>query len=359
MRNRKNMGGCSAARLLCVLLVCAMLTGALVSCSSGSEIPDGYQYATCKGEYFRLFVPTQWTVNTESGVSGAHYLLDGTAVSMAEVHFEKPVAEGETGEGTTATLEDFFTAHKADLTRLMNYTPEKEFDSTLGSYRAKDITYTATVGGVDYRYRQVLTKVEGRFYLFTFTSPVDSFDQWSDTVEGILEEVLFYAVPYEGNADEKKIPKVDNIPEGMKLVSDNDVPYRFFAPDDWAVDGGSAACTVYVSEEDRSNVSVIGYVPEVDKYSVADYWEMCEKYYKDALDDYTLTAEPVEATMGGRKATVYEYTYSLGGVDYKTRQAICAYSDMIVVMTYTALPENYDAHLADVEAMQGALTFRR
>jgi hypothetical protein len=32
---------------------------------------------------------------------------------------------------------------------------------------------------------------------------------------------------------------------------------------------------------------------------------------------------------------------------------------MIVIMTYTALPENYDAHLDDVVAMQGALTFRK
>jgi hypothetical protein len=28
-------------------------------------------------------------------------------------------------------------------------------------------------------------------------------------------------------------------------------------------------------------------------------------------------------------------------------------------MTYTALPENYDAHMAEVEKMQAELTFRR
>ena len=60
------------ARLLCTLLALCLLLGTLVACSGDSEIPDGYQYATCKGEYFRLFVPTQWTVNTESGVSGAY-----------------------------------------------------------------------------------------------------------------------------------------------------------------------------------------------------------------------------------------------------------------------------------------------
>ena len=96
-----------------------------------------------------------------------------------------------------------------------------------------------------------------------------------------------------------------------------------------------------------------------DGYSVADYWKDAEAYYKDALTDYTLTAEPAESTLGGKKATVYEYTYSLGGVSYQCRQTVCVYSYMIIVMTYTALPENYDAHMAEVEQMQNALTFRR
>ena len=59
-------------RLLCTLLALCLLCGGLVACSQDKEVPDGYQYATCKGEYFLLFVPTQWTVNTESGVSGAY-----------------------------------------------------------------------------------------------------------------------------------------------------------------------------------------------------------------------------------------------------------------------------------------------
>ena len=345
-------------RMLCIVLALCLLAGNLVACSGGEEVPDGYQHATCKGEYFRLFVPTQWQVNTESGVSGAYYsLAEGTAVSMAEVYFDLP-ANGE-GEDRTATLEDFFAAHVEDISRMNGYKAEKEFDATLGSYKAKDITYTATKSGETYRFRQVLTKVEGRFYLFTYSSGEETFEQWLDTVDGILENVMFYAYPFEGSDDEKKIPKVDETPDGMKLVTGNDVAYRFFAPNDWIVGDAEAAALVYASEEDRSNVTVMGYAPEAEGYSVADYWENTEKYYVDALADYTPTAEPVQETMGGRKATVYEYTYTLGGVTYKCRQAICVYSYMIVIMTYTALPENYDAHLDDVSAMQEALTFRR
>ena len=343
-------------RLLCALLALCLLTGSLVACSGGDEVPDGYQYATCKGEYFRLFVPTQWKVNTASGVSGAYYsLAEGSAVSMAEVHFDIP--SSEQSADATATLDDFYAAHVADLAGMSGYKLEKEFNATLGSYKAKDITYVASVGGETYRYRQVLTKVEGRFYLFTYSSKAEYFDRWLDTVDGILENVMFYAYPYEGGADEKKLPNVE-APAGMKLITGNDVAYRFFAPTEWVVGNADAAALVYASETDRSNVTVMGYVPEEEGYSVADYWEATEKYYKDALKDYALTAEPTQETMGGKRANVYEYSYTLGGVTYKCRQTVCVYSYMIVIMTYTALPENYEAHLDDVQLMQESLTFR-
>ncbi len=344
-------------RLLCALLALSLLSGSLVACSQKSEIPEGYQYATCKGEYFRLFVPTQWTVNTQSGISGAYYsLAEGTAVSMGEVYFDKPASEGE---DTTATLADFFAAHVADVSAMSGYKAEKEFDATLGSYKAKDITYTAVKGGEAYRFRQVLTKVEGRFYLFTYSSKADTFDRWLDTVDGILENIMFYAYPFEGTEDERKLPKVDGVPEGMKLVTNNDVAYRFFAPESWVVGDAEAASLVYASDTDRSNVTVLSYNPDADGYGVADYWEYVEKHYKDTLADYTPASEPVAGKMGGKNATVYEYTYSMGGVTYKCRQAVCVYSYMIVVMTYTALPENYDTHLPEVEQMQEKLTFRR
>ena len=349
-------------RLLCLALVIAALTTALVGCSDkNSEVPKGYQYATCRGEYFRLFVPTQWTVNTAGGISSAYIsLATETIVSMTEVEFDAGAADGdETTEATTASLEDFYVHHLADVSRMRDYALERQFDTTLGSYRAKEVYYAASIGETSYRYRQVLTKVEGHFYLFTFSSTADSFDTWLDVVDGILENVMFYAYPYEGSEDDRKIPDDDEYTmNGMQLVSNREVAYAFYAPESWIADMTSAAYLVYASEDDRSNVTMLSYLPEDEGYSVADYWEYCEKYYKDALDGYTLLST-AEGKMGGRNATVYEYTYTVGGVTYKTRQACCVYSTMVYIMTYTALPENYDAHLDEVELMQESLTFWR
>ncbi len=370
-----------AGRVACLLLALCLLCGGLVACGGGaSEVPDGYQYATCNGEYFRLFVPTQWTVNTESGVSGGYTSVFGeVAVSMVEVPFDRNdrPAETETAAETaaadrTATLADFFDAHMADIATLRDYKHEKTADTTMsasdGGKRAaaKDITYTASVAGTVYRYRQVLCKVEGRFYLFTSSYSAAYFDalpedqqlKITSMIEEILGNIVFHARPFDGGTDDRKLPRVE-APEGMKLVTDNTVAYRFFAPESWIAVPGSAAAQVCASETDRSNVSVISFVPDEEGVGVEDYWTKTQLHYESALGDYRLVSTVSEGeTMGGRNATVYEYTYTLGGVSYHARQAVCVYGDMIISMTYTALEANYSAHLDEVKAMQAALTFR-
>ncbi len=377
-----------ALRALCLVLAVCLVGGGLVACSSGDEIPDGYQNATCRGEYFRLYVPTQWTLTTESGVSGAYIsVLDGTAVSMVEVDFDPAVdtvspetdaatdpetdaaTEAETSgatEGETAdpvrlqALLAFADYHMASVSTLTDFVLEKSGYNTMGGKPAWDVTYTAKVSGVLYHFRQVLGYVGGRYYIFTYsTSKESATESMNGIANDILMEIKFYSVPYTGSEDDRKRPAADT-PAGMKLVSDNTVAYRFFAPEAWLESSATAASQVYVSETDRSNVSVIGYVPDEDSFSVADYWEMTEKAYKETFTDYKLLSTTSDGqTMGGRNATVYEYTYTLGGVTYRARQTVCVYSYMVVSMTYTALPENYDAHLADAVAMQDALVFRQ
>lgn len=347
--------------LLCLLLTFCTLT-VLSSCSGSSEVPKGYQYATAPGAYFRLFVPTQWTVNTSAGVSGAILSLGSeTSVTMAEIPFDPQLTDGN-GQPRTPTLDDFVAAHEAEISTLRAYKPEKRFNATLGSGKAVDMTYTATVAGRDYRFRQVLAKAGGRFYLFTYTALADQFDAQLDTVDEILQNVLFYTTPFETQID-KKIPDDKNTPDGMKLVSTNEVAYRFYVPTAWTLDAGNAANLVYVTEADgtRSNVSMMAYMPEDDGFSVADYWKLCRPEYEDALSGFTLLSEE-EEQMGDRKCTVWTYTYTLGGVTYTTRQAACVYTTMIYTMTYTAAgdvsSENFTSHIADVKAMQAAVTFR-
>ncbi len=345
-----------SVRIICTLLAAVMMTCGLVSCASTSEVPDGYQYATCGGEYFRLFVPTQWTVNTESGVSSAYASNTDNMVSMTEVAF----TPAEDSEATP--LAQFVDSHLTELSAMKDYKQEKSFDSTLSGYRAKDITCVGTVSDKTLRFRQVLTRVgdgeKDRYYIFTYSAPTDSFDTLLDVVDEILENITFESFPFEGE-DDRKIPSNVEAPEGMKLVSDNEVAYRFFAPESWIRDVNNGQNFVYVSETDRSNVSVMAYEPEdYTTYTVEKYWSECKAVYETSFENFTVISESETTLDGGtRQAKVFEYTYTLGGVTYHTRQTVCM-AGMIYAMTYTALPENYDAHLEDVIKMEEALHFR-
>ena len=337
----------NSIRLISVGLAVFLLACGLMGCSEKSEVPDGYQYATCNGEYFRLFVPTQWAVRTDNGVSGA--TIGNGTVTMEQIDF--------VSAGGEAVLDDFRNAHLKDVSALANYASEKDLKTTLCGHAAYDMTYKATVGGVDYRFRQLLTKVSGRFYLFTYSARSDVFDAYLDAVDGMLENLEFYSTPYNG-AETRETKADAEAPEGMTLVSNDEVAFRFYAPTHWTSDLNNGNCLVYVSDADRSNVSVLPYTPESDGVSVGDYWKVTAEQYESTLTDFALCGEPEASTLGGRDAMVYTYTYSMGGVTYKVRQVIAVYSAAIYNLTYTATEERYDLHAEDVLAMQEAFEFR-
>ena len=107
-------------RLLCAMLALLLSLTVMTACSDKDDLPKGYQNATCNGEYFRLYIPTQWTLNTESGVSGGHYsLAEGAAVSMMEIIPD--VADTE-----TATLVDLAKAHKESVSGMKGFTLIKD-----------------------------------------------------------------------------------------------------------------------------------------------------------------------------------------------------------------------------------------
>lgn len=344
-------------------VVLLLLLGAvsLTSCSGTSEVPDGYQYATCAGEYFRLFVPTQWTVNTESGVSGAFVTID-TAVTMRQVPYEPET------EGTENALESFLTSFMHEVSVLSDYqelyaVSQDEVDG----FKAWRLNYTARVAGTMYTFRQVLTKAGGRFYVFTYSAPSDKFDDYTDIVDEIQEEIRFYNDPYEGSGETNEIPNDVTAPEGMKLISTDEVAFRFFVPTAWETDPESAAFLSWVTESDgsRSNVSMLTYMPDDEGYSVDDYWAQCVVKYENTLPSFELLSVDGEGEPGGeagkigdRDAKLYTYTYTLGGNRYKVRQAVCVYATSVYTITYTALEEHFDSHIDEVDAMQEAVVFR-
>jgi hypothetical protein len=147
-----------------------------------------------------------------------------------------------------------------------------------------------------------------------------------------------------------------NIPEGMQLASLDGVEYALFVPEAWTVNKNSGVSGAYVSAYDKSNVSLISYLP-TEVLTTEQYWEKCAQSYAAEFDDYALV-ESGSATMGGMAVPYYVYTATIGGESYKFLQAIAGNGGMFYNLTYTALADNYDLHIEGVMKIIEEFTFR-
>ena len=150
-------------------------------------------------------------------------------------------------------------------------------------------------------------------------------------------------------------PDVDT-PDGMQLASLDGVEYALYVPESWTVNKNSGVSGAYVSAYDKSNVSLVSYVPTA-AITMEQYWTMCEESYKAEFENYALL-ENGTTTMAGATAPYYVYSATVSGVEYKFLQAIVANNGMFYLFTYTAEPANYDTHIESVMEMIEVFTFR-
>lgn len=342
-----------------VLLSCMLIASfALVSCSDDDGAPDGYQLVAKYGDKFRLYVPTQgWTPNTDGGITSAIFSIDP--------HVSVGVYLADDAEGRTV---DEYWEYSEPLMKieLVNYEIVGSEKEMLGGKNAMRYVYTADVSvagktePVKYKYLMILCENEGEIYVFLYSAPAEShYEANMEDVEGIIENFTF-AEAYTGK-NSGETPSGVEIPEGMKLASFDEHPYLFFVPEDWVINEGSVISAAYVSEEDKSNVSLQMYMvseKEIDK-TVEEYFAECEERYKKVFASYTLIEDECgEIDMAGKKARKYVYEIENGGVQYKQLQAIVVKGGVFYTLTYTALPENFDSHISDVDEMIAAFKIR-
>lgn len=376
-------------RALIGLLLIGFALPLFAGCSQQSEIPDGYQYATCDGAYFRLFIPTQWKSTTESGISGGMYSAkENVTVSMIrgrEVHAldeNSPDVSGVLGEETTSEAEteaqtEAETEQAAQETALhyavscaqqyetslKRYKQIALFRTVMGRRAAVRLEYSALVGETSYTYFQVYAKHQGYFYVFTYAAPTDYYKTRLEMAEEILGYVTFAQTPFEGKNNRVPNDGAD-APDGMRLISGEDVAYRFYAPQAWKMDPNMGQSAVYFSEEDRSNISVSGHMPSEQNLTMGGYKDALLKEYEELFDHFTLISDTsaeenqTDLTVDGKPAIRLVYDATLGGQSYRVDQTLVLHGAMVYLITYTATPEQFDAHTEDLNAVLGAFRFR-
>ena len=371
-------------RCAILLLLCVAVLLSLVACvqgASGEAVPDGMQLATVEGADYRLYIPTHWSVNLSYGVSGGYYSL-GTQSTISvesypiteemEKSLSDAVAAGENAENTEVETGENETGEDAPMSvwRLRaDWFYENELKPLIASLatggvsmveincvsvlldgvNAQQYHASATLGESQLHFVQTVAERGGKFYVLSFTVADAAYVNLKEDYSSILLAFRFSEKPYVPAEPLKVIPEGD-APEGMKLASNGDVAYAFYVPADWSVNVQEEIFAATAA--DGSAMSVIPYMPSSDEImNVAEYFEWnCEAMRKTSPGGLEMISEK-EIKLDGVAAMRYEYRYTVGGVTYHYVQVITVWRGMFYNLTYTALPENFEANLADVQAI--------
>ena len=354
---------------IAAILCCIAILLSFAACANQNDdgTPEGMKNATAAGSEFRLYVPSVWNVNVAYGVSGAYFTMtQQSTVSAVKyvIDTEMQAAMDEAGLVGGDRLDWFWDNEcKAAVQSVavggsMTVVTEDSASLTLDGVNAHKHHITALTQGHVMHFVHVLAERSGAFYVIAFVIEDSLYTGLIDHMGRILDNFIF-AEPYVPDDYAKDVDASADAPEGMMLASNDEVAYRFYVPITWKINRDERIFAAYL-ESDRSSVSVVPYMPDVESMSVAEFFALCEESMKNTAGEggYELLETRENVNLGGRKATAYVYRYTVGDVEYRYMQVVAAYKSMIYSMTYTALPESFDAHLSDVEQMIAAFSFR-
>lgn len=152
------------------------------------------------------------------------------------------------------------------------------------------------------------------------------------------------------------------LPEGMALLDNEAVDYYFYYPENWQADRNDGMVSAYVSDKDRSNVSVTTFAAPADVTSVDGYLAMGDTTYfdhmKETFPDLEMLTDGEETTLSGVPARQYVFTATVAGDPYKFKQVITYYYGYIYMLTYTSTVEGFDTHTEEVNSIVNEFKFK-
>ena len=188
--------GCLFAAILLVCFCTACKKG-------GSGAPSGMKSASNDDMGYTLYVPDDWMVMTGSGslLSEARVSKeDSSNVTMAQYY-------GETEETGTAAVRKYFADYRETLSKMfdadkdgnptMELLEKDGFETVMGKDNkqndggipAIEYNYTATLGGVELRYTQVIAYHNGYYFIFTFTTTPGLYEKHASDVRNMIDNI--------------------------------------------------------------------------------------------------------------------------------------------------------------------------
>lgn len=163
-------------KLICVLLAVVCCLG-LAACAQEDGVPEGYQLVSDDDVSFRFYAPTQWSVNNAGGAYSAYYSTADRSVVM--VTFYRP-------DEDELELDDFWASAREQYEHTYTaFELVSEEATMLGDRNARAYTFTAGIGGVDYKVMQIITGYGSYYYTMTYMSSPENFDSHIEAVRGM------------------------------------------------------------------------------------------------------------------------------------------------------------------------------
>lgn len=195
-------------KLLCVLLCCVMAM-CMISCNKQEEgSPDGMKKASADGIGYSVYVPSDWVVksSTESLLVEARVSDEDSSNVTVMRYYNSSIEIDASKENFAETaIRDYWADYKDQLEKVFDVDDEKKttmkladengYKCVMGSgwegsgVTAVEYDYTATLGGVELSYAQIIAFYDNYFYIVTFTTRPDLFDMHAEYVADIVKYI--------------------------------------------------------------------------------------------------------------------------------------------------------------------------
>ncbi len=191
--------------LLAVVLCGMMMASCTETTDSGATIPADMTAVLSEAKDYELVYPAEWLVETTVGMTSVY--CEDVARSNVTVTANEITGELVSIEDYWALFSEQFKTTFADFTML----DAEPVDVTVGgahdenasaetgnaqnkvknAVEGKKYRYTATVGGVQYRWMQVIFTRNATMYIFTYTSTADGYEGNLEDVSEMLDYFYF------------------------------------------------------------------------------------------------------------------------------------------------------------------------
>ncbi len=167
---------------LITLALAAVMLFSFAACSK-SDVPSGMKVASSDVVDYTLYVPKEWLVDENTGMTGAHVsATDASSVSVMAWNLEE----------TSTTPAEWWDNYRADFDLVFDsFEIIEESDALLGGVAARKYVYTAKLGENSYKFMQIACIRRSMVYLFTYTSVDSLYDDHTEEVASIIENFKF------------------------------------------------------------------------------------------------------------------------------------------------------------------------